>query len=1826
MIDFTDFVPVASAQTITPSQPEAKVSFDEWLTSLEQTESSGGRNLFNKRTGATGPLQVTPIAVREVGGDYQRALEDHAYARGLGVKYARKLWNEFEGNPYLTAAAYHTGPTKIRQLMRQAKEAGKDPVQFVVSQLGPEGRGHNEKTVGRFSGVAAPRSSGLRSFDEFGPTEQPAQEKPSKVFEFLKGVGGEVASLADVVWGLGTMPLSVGAQLSSTAIGLATGESPTTAYQSGRKAGHKVNEWIGNPAQKIMSMLESGEIYEKAKTTQGMAWLTEQIENADRYWHEKSDGKVPLGSFAMLTETAMVGMMGKGAPDAVRSGVDALRRRLRERTGRPEPRTFEDFTQRDIERNPDGFIESVLKEEKEKEQRQAKLQKFGMAAKVGAGAAAGAGGLYLYNKLRGQPEEKQVEPQPDPDGIYTADITDLNQIGPAVLGITAFGMRPRFERGLSLANRVEAVKESGGMWHPEAVERLAESVRRGNWYDTTPYARPIGHVEGPEALAKVQAEVDAKNAVRTLAKEWPDRAIRNYLNKYAGTTRDPLKDVEIPSGEGTKRWENAWEQAIRPVLGENVPGGRRGEVAYGLDAGWTNTNPGVVDIKSYLSHVGDYLRQNVPPEKLAQYDLVRAVKETAANDARVAKEMAKAAQATTKSLPVYKEYSDGFRWVELKKPERLTEEQAKGVKRIEVDQAEVAPNKYYAVGPDGKAIMNSYTGEPARGRTPEEAWLAGRLAEEGNQMGHCVGGYCGPVASGESRIYSLRGPDGKSHVTVEVAPQRSKNKGYGAKDPLYVDDIVQIKGKQNRAPVAEYLPYVQDFVRSGKWGEVGDLQNTGLIRGRDVNNWHAPWGQVYNREQLGLKPDQFYTAEELGKIGREKFEPKGHTSVFRIISPSDIHTLVPSPGKEFIYHGGTSSEISKIKVEGFKERTPRDTIIQALIDVGVDNPSTGLLRSILDYWRGTKTRKPWPTFFTKDVNYILEHLGDASFTSAYESRNNALWSIEGYFNDVGNQIVADKAKALQQQILAEPKQIIAIEVPKGRFPDTGDITFTKEEANKLLGKGPASQQGFTNLELQKMLAITGIGAVVGATLSDADRRAWGAMLGGGLAAAVAAFGRGAKGRGPLQSLDYGLGVISTRLRNISEPLRFRAVDYERRVLRDIHEAFTQVQPFLKALSKVPKDKIVELNRAIISNDSAAINKAIAGIGDPKLSKGWQDTRQLLNAMGERWQRQGRIKKMLDEYFPRIVKNVDGLMQALGKELAPDMQQALQEANLTAIKTRGTELSQLEQSIIIGNMLQNWRRNPGQLSHAKARRLREVTNEIVQFYATPTEALHSYISTVVRDLEKARFFGKDLAEKVKNGQTYLDLDTSISNVVRRELDEGRINQEQAAELQSIIKSRFTTGEQGASPWVQDARNMANMGLLGNFVAAVTQFGDAAIATYLQGLRPTLASLARNLTGTTRITAKDLGLIDHIAEEFASTRRSARALNNLFKLSGFAKVDSFGKNVVLNAALSRFERMATTMVGRAELAKKYGEALGPEFPQLISDLQAKRVSDPVKATLFAELSDAQPITRMEVPQGYLDHPNGRILYMLKTFMIKQLDIARRDGYNEIKKGNVAKGLKNLAAYGTVLGIAGATTDQVKNWLMGKDDPLEARDVYLNILKTFGLSQYMIDKANKEGVAKAIWSTVIMPPFAMFEEIAKADPKAWRYVPIIGPLVQSRIMEGGQRSTDAKQKQDMMRLVDPETQLQHKRLQEGREQLYRQYQRGDVEGFDKGLKELREQHKLTEKQVNAIRKNAKLPADIRKFKSLPLEQQRDILQNATPEQRDRLRKYANKRLREG
>lgn len=226
----------------------------------------------------------------------------------------------------------------------------------------------------------------------------------------------------------------------------------------------------------------------------------------------------------------------------------------------------------------------------------------------------------------------------------------------------------------------------------------------------------------------------------------------------------------------------------------------------------------------------------------------------------------------------------GLRWVEIRTPEE-SNALPEGYSLSTITNENLPPghmgrNSYAVVDPQGRMLEDvglDYTEAGAmdkfkrsyHGRAVEDA-----LKYEGETMGHCVGGYCPDVMEGRSRIFSLRDAKGQPHVTVEVKPPTNQESvflgdprlrgNFSAEEMqlmerVYGDitqmpeelasrvrkligadvpEIIQIKGKANRAPKDEYLPYVQDFVRSGQWGRVGDIQNTGMRPTREVFNFN----------------------------------------------------------------------------------------------------------------------------------------------------------------------------------------------------------------------------------------------------------------------------------------------------------------------------------------------------------------------------------------------------------------------------------------------------------------------------------------------------------------------------------------------------------------------------------------------------------------------------------------------------------------------------------------------------------------------------------------------------------------------------------------------------------------------------------------------------------------------------------------------------------------------------------------------------------------------------------------------------------------------------
>jgi len=688
------------------------------------------------------------------------------------------------------------------------------------------------------------------------------------------------------------------------------------------------------------------------------------------------------------------------------------------------------------------------------------------------------------------------------------------------------------------------------------------------------------------------------------------------------------------------------------------------------------------------------------------------------------------------------------------------------------------------------------------------------------------------------------------------------------------------------------------------------------------------------------------------------------------------------------------------------------------------------------------------------------------------------------------------------------------------------------EGSKTTPAGPRSQQfGGVDPELAKSVALIGGGAALTAYLSSQETRAKNAAIG----AAITGLALFAKSRVPAvaewaesagRGVEYGLGLISTRIGEMSPALLRRMREHERLVLTRTNENLNAVAPFVESLRKVPSELRDRLNQAILTNDSRTVVNLLAESGNPALVKEWGKVRGLLDGIGKDLMQAGRLKGMLQDYYPRVVVDVPGLLKALGQEDRSFLQKKIDTARQLAMRKDGRDLSPVETSQIINQYLKS-RPSQGKPGFLKKRSVDEVTAELAPFYAPASESLPLYVRAVSKELERARFFGDDLVRDPETGLANIDL--SIGNVVNKERLSGKIDDVQAEDLRSILTSRFGPGEKASAGPIQTFKNLANAGLLGHLTSAAVQLGDIGTSVAAYGILPTVKALQQIVTrDPARMTVRDLGLVDHISEEIAGGARkpvivggrelsSAKFLEATFKLSGFSLVDQLGKATAINAAFDKYRRLSQTAKGIDEIKRKYGEAYSPEeINQLVADFRSKEMTDLTKGVLFSELSDLQPISKLEVPQAYLDMPNGRVVYMLKTYMLKQADIVRRNVVQEFKRGNAVRGTEMALRYGLALGIAGASTDFIRNWMLGRDDKLEWGDIPANMMKTFGWSEYVRDKA-RQGKPLEATAGLAVPPYQMFDQIMARDPKAIQYLPVVGRLLYAHQFGGAEKANE-------------------------------------------------------------------------------------------------------------
>jgi len=602
------------------------------------------------------------------------------------------------------------------------------------------------------------------------------------------------------------------------------------------------------------------------------------------------------------------------------------------------------------------------------------------------------------------------------------------------------------------------------------------------------------------------------------------------------------------------------------------------------------------------------------------------------------------------------------------------------------------------------------------------------------------------------------------------------------------------------------------------------------------------------------------------------------------------------------------------------------------------------------------------------------------------------------------------------------------------------------------------------------------------------------------------------------TLDKYLGTLSTRIGDISQPVLRMMRKFEHDVHIDTKKYIDQATPFMKQLKSLkPEDKSM-LGRHLAAGEFDDAEKLMTL---PGMKENFQQVKDVLNKLYDESIDSGLGLEYTPNYFPRFVKDYN----KMAKELRFQKKNHLLDKALndwaTAHKKTVEDLTLAEKEKIIGLALRGYgvKVNAGKPSFAEMRKLTPKQlkeNDVYErFYASPEEALSMYIRNSVHNARRRELLG------YPSGTGELELKNSIAKIVTREKEAGRLDPNDQETLKELLNARFIGGEKSTSSGIGFIRDLGYAGTIANPISALTQLGDIGVSMAKYGFRDTIAAMfgARNLR------VIDMGL-DQVGQEFADVRKSARILDKLLGISQFKRIDRLGKETIMNAALRKNFKLLKTAEGEKKFREKWGKFYGDDTDTLISHLKSGQVTSRVKEHAFNELSDVQPISSLEMPQAYLENPNGRILYSLKSFTLKQLDVARRDVVQQWKRGNKSQAIKNAAALTGYMSASGVAVQTVKDLALGRE--VRAEDIPNNalwaLLGVYGINKYVSDKYLSKGNVKEAAVNMLAPATPIIDaffqaplELGEDDPdlkKYMRNLPVVGPMFYNWFAGGAEK----------------------------------------------------------------------------------------------------------------
>lgn len=725
-----------------------------------------------------------------------------------------------------------------------------------------------------------------------------------------------------------------------------------------------------------------------------------------------------------------------------------------------------------------------------------------------------------------------------------------------------------------------------------------------------------------------------------------------------------------------------------------------------------------------------------------------------------------------------------------------------------------------------------------------------------------------------------------------------------------------------------------------------------------------------------------------------------------------------------------------------------------------------------------------------------------------------------------------------------------------------------------------------------------------------------------------------------------LTPISTRLRNINPILETKVRWLGFDTTNAITEQLRVALPLMQVVDSMSAKDRSAFDWALKQRDINRINQITEKYG---VTENYNNMRAILDKIHSDAKKVGLDVNYLENYWPRILKDREGFLQAT-QEISRDP--IFTNALKAKAQKLGISVNDLDPDLradIISNIILNKQSGLGGPGNTQSRVFDFIPEDYAEFYMDSKAALMQYIYSMNKKIEARKFFGKvperiakaktrvrtyhtrlvnlqdmealmtsegqdttDLQAKIQSIKDDMklhqqvieeykyqnDYTENISSYVSELLSKEIIDTGDEMTLKEILNARFN--ERGTTGIVNIIKNISYIDTMGSPFSALTQIGDLAWAFYVGGLHPvgiarTTKNMIKAIFKQSNIIKEDLGF-ERIAQEFADADTMSRAVSKIFKAVQLERIDTIGKEALINTAYENYKRQAASNPNK--LKKDLHNIFGKETNSVVEDLLTdNEASENVRFLLYSTVLDFQPMALSEMPEKYLTLADGRIFYMLKTFTIRQIDVFRREVFHMLRSDDpqeVMTGMRNLVSLVAVTALANAGADELKDLIAGKESKFEDH-VIENLITMAGGSRYMKMEIRKDGLGSALFGQ-ILPPFKFVDSVTKdvfgdtsEGLRVIDSIPIGGKLYYWHFGRGSEKRPSLNE-QEFTKLKKKTTKFKEKFEQSGDK---REFLRSNVDQF--------RQMKMVESMQGSLNKNKALINKLKDMDQTPNIQKR-------------------------